>query len=159
MTNHKKNKITYEKLETSKPNYYTSMEVLEGRRNYNIQNSLVTENNFPRYFYQSKNHEGDWVGSIYTDRLDKKTKERLKDNDFYLDKINYTNIIEIAKTIFNRKDITGARYIEYTNMSNGFPLFRLDAIAKSIDTPQDDTPWENPCCNYTNNYVYMEYTI
>jgi hypothetical protein len=132
--------MDYEKCEMTPVNRYEHWEILERRRNYNLQNSLVSEYNYPDYYYKDKNNwnNGDFVGSTYTDCLDDDQRAKIKGIPYNSQKCSNEDLIRLGNLIFDRKDITGVRVVEFTNVSTGYPLWRIDAFAKASDTPKPE---------------------
>lgn len=95
---------------------------------YNEQNVLVVQHNFPTCFYGS-----DELHSVYNDRIpnDAEMQKRSKDNpaqwgDWKRVKPKDGKIF--LQKMFNTDRIDGYRIVRYTNVSNGYPLWRIDAI-------------------------------
>lgn len=118
---------------------------------YNIQNMLITQYNFPKFFYKKENDwsDGDFIDSVYTDRISSENWKRaikhitLNRNCDCWNQANSEELIAFANELYSDslkdKDfkITGIRVIRYTNVSSGYPTWRIDVFGKSPNTPNN----------------------
>lgn len=107
------------------------------RNSYGIQNMLITQVEFPRFYY-----EGDYINSVYTDRIsDEQWSESVKHININMNcdewhRVKDEELIRFASTLFNR-EITGVRVIRYTHAMSGFPLWRIDAFCRAEGSIND----------------------
>jgi hypothetical protein len=119
---------------------------------YNIQNALVVQYDFPTFVYINKDNweDGDFFGDTYSDRFDSDLYSLAyniinQKNLYSLDnanKIPKKKLLEFANFLYadclkDGRKITGVRILRFTNVSNGYPYYRIDAFAKSPKTPDD----------------------
>jgi hypothetical protein len=126
---------------TSKPKEFSNvLEGLEGiTQSYNVQNVLVDQYNFPQFYY-----EGDTIHSMYTDRMqmwdiDKYTA--LIQKNFGRDSVCWSDALDQSKVKRFLEDyigepIDGYRNVRFTNVNNGYPVFRFDTYRKGGNSPE-----------------------
>lgn len=116
-----------------------AFDISEIRRNsYNVQNMLVDQFNFPRFY-----HNGDFTSEIWSDRIlhEKWMKliEKYFDGNlrsFEYNAPNRRKILPLFEELCGNP-ITGYRIVRYTNVSSGFPTYRFDLFGKSKNTPDE----------------------
>jgi len=108
---------------------------------YDVQNKLHSTFNYPKYLYLNsnadlKNINSDEYSSVYVDRLATDISNYIEGiiNKGMLSKEDFQRI---ANIVFP-KTISGARCVRFTNVSNGYPSYRMDFVVKGKDTPK----WE-----------------
>lgn len=124
---------------------------------YNVQNVLLVEHNFPTFYY-----EGDFISSVYSDRVSTEQWEKATEdiqNKWNLE--NWRNLgseklLKFASNLYQR-DITGIRVIRYTNVSNGYPCYRIDVFAKGEATPNDHVFKANYIEDVPEASIYGDY--
>lgn len=115
---------------------------------YNTQNVLITDYNFPGFVYE----DHDWVSSVYHDRLTHKEWEEArkgKEGDVSLDhhveswghRYSQEDILAFCERLYNRP-VDGYCIILFTNVSNGYPTYRIDAWKKG-DHDKDDYTFDH----------------
>lgn len=99
------------------------------KESYTAQDVLIVHVNYPRYIYQ-----GDYVDSVYNDRESDKWLEAIATSqlcnhpDNWIGDATEEQIMKFAKTLFADQNIEGCQVVRHTNVSNGYPLWRLDVF-------------------------------
>jgi len=118
---------------------------LWGDEKYNLQNMLMRQVNFPAYCY-----ERDIMWSVYHDRaydtFYAACEKYLKpmggglEGGSSLNALSSEKFLEFCREAIGcDKPITGARFIRYTNVSSGYPCYRIDVYAKGEGNPEVPT--------------------
>ncbi len=106
------------------------------RNKYCVQNMLMDQVNFPSFY-----HDGDYIDSIYSDRLPCDEYSELLKKHFPPDTKNFEfsspdreKMMALLEDHFRRK-LTGYRIVRWTHVATQYPVFRFDVFAKADDTP------------------------
>lgn len=107
-----------------------------GDEKYSLSNMLLRQVRFPLEVSRK-----DFLSSVWSDRVYSEFREACKR---YLEGVlgpfedgrpllglseeNFLGFVRVASGIQESQPVTGARFVRYTNVSSGYPVYRMDAF-------------------------------
>lgn len=127
---------------------------LWGSEQYSLCNMLVRQESFPRYAYEGEEpgtgdaHYGIWSDHVYqawdeaVKAADPEESARGGGPEHFFRRLSREAFLRFLVKLLEaigggapRHPVTGGRIVRFTNVSSGYPCYRVDIFCKSPETP------------------------
>lgn len=147
------------------PAYPYNYNRLYGSEKYNLQNMLLKQVNFPRYYSDEDKLYDIWSDRVYTEWMQ---ADRLIDTnqtgDAWYAGATDKSFLRFASEVFsliNKEpiELTGAALVRYTNVSNGYPCLYLMGIVMSPEKRNMGYPLIQQRQDWHTRSMYGDYGL
>jgi len=150
MNNSYYNKIVFDPARRPDPR---TLRELRGA--YNVQNCCIASVDFPDHYFQAYHGNGDIVHISMSDRVPYEWNERARNYILALrhergsdskriafEEMEPEELKAYATAFFDTEPVDGMRVVEYTNSSDGYPVYIISAYKKGDETPEPAYEYE-----------------